>query len=140
MCFSTILKKTTTWFIRKGTLVENEVPSLFYLNTLLVIKNYISKLILIIVCKGLPAPPPPPSFLRQPPLDLVCPLFEIFVSLLLFSVPPSFKVFQTVSSTFTQHPSALNPTNQPFLVQANIKKVILPVQLSLFIKVQFLIF
>ena len=95
MCFSTILKKTTTWFIRKGTLVENEVPSLFYLNTLLVIKNYISKLILIIVCKGLPAPP----LISHPPLDPAFPLFKIcFLTSFLFD---SLNCFTNISVYLT---------------------------------------
>ena len=42
------------------------------------------------------------------------------------------------------HPHAIlycpNPTNQPFLVKTNIKRTILPDQLSLSIKNQFLIF
>ena len=43
-----------------GTLVENElkVPSLIYVNSLLVIKNYISTLLLTIIRKGVPAPSP----------------------------------------------------------------------------------
>ena len=41
--------------------------------------------------KDVPAPTP---ILRQPPLDSVCPLFKIFFSPSLFSVPPRFKVFR----------------------------------------------
>ena len=44
------------------------------------------------ICKWVPVPP---TFLRHPPLDPACPppLFKIFVSPPLFSVPPPFKVF-----------------------------------------------
>ena len=44
---------------------------------------------------------------RHPPLDQAFPLFKIFVSLPLFSVPPPFKVFQTVLPTLTQPLPAL---------------------------------
>ena len=90
-CFSTILKNQLFDLSVSGTLGENElkVPSLIYVNSLIVIKNYILTLLLTIVRKGVPAPP----FLRHPLLGPLCPLFKIFVSPLLFSVPPSFKVF-----------------------------------------------
>ena len=48
------------------------------------------KVYFCIVHKGVPAPP----LLRHPPLDPACPpLFKIFVSPPLFSVPPPFKLF-----------------------------------------------
>ena len=50
-----------------------------------------------IVCKGIPAHP-----LLRLPVDPACPLFKIFVSFPLFSIPPLFKVFQTVLPTLTQ--------------------------------------
>ena len=56
-----------------------------------------------IVCKGVPAPP----FLRHSPLDPGCPLYKIFVSPLLFSVSPPYKVFQRVPPTITQPPPVL---------------------------------
>ena len=58
-----------------------------------------------------------PFFLRHLTLDPACaPLFKIFVSPPLFSVPPAFKVFQTVPSTLTQpSPPCPNPTYElPF--------------------------
>ena len=66
-----------------------------------------------IVRKGVPAP----SFLRHPPLKPACPLFKIFVSTLLFSIPPPFKVFQTILPTPNAEncPSCPNPTHQPSL-------------------------
>ena len=59
-----------------------------------------------------------PPFLRHPPLDPACtPFFKIFVSLTLFSVPPPFKVFQTVIPTLTQLPPALiQHTNLPYTI------------------------
>ena len=58
---------------------------------------------------------PPPSFLRHPPLHPACPLFKIFVSPPLFSVPLPFKVFQTVSPTLTQPPHVLiRHNNHPY--------------------------
>ena len=62
-----------------------------------------------------------PSFSRHRPLDSTCPLpppppplFKIFVSSPLFSVPTAFKVFQTVNPTFTQPPPALIWHNLPY--------------------------
>ena len=63
--------------------------------------------------------PPPPPFSKQPLFDPACPtLFKIFVSALLFSVAPPFKVFQTVPPTLTQPLTALiRPTNLPWFKQ-----------------------
>ena len=47
--------------------------------------------------------------------QLALPLFKIFVSPPLFSVPPSFKVFQTVPPTLTPPRALIRPTNLPFL-------------------------
>ena len=57
-CFSIILKIQLLALSVSETLVEDElkVPSLVYVNSLLVIKNYISILLLTIVRKGVPAP------------------------------------------------------------------------------------
>ena len=86
--------------------------------------------------KGVPAPP----FLRHPPLDPACPLFKISVSPPIFYVPPSFKVFSTVSSTLTQPPPAvIRPTNLSWFKQIS-KEQFLPVQQSLSIKNQFSIY
>ena len=49
-----------------------------------------------IVCKGVPAPPPPP-FLRHPSLHPACHSFLKYLIPLPFSVPAPFMVFQTVS-------------------------------------------
>ena len=89
-----------------------------------------------IVCKGVPARH---LLLRQPPLDPVCPPFwKSLLPLRSFLFHP-LRHFRP-----TPHLQAssdcLNPTNQPSLVQANIKRLILPVQLLLSIKNQFLIF
>ena len=42
-----------------------------------------------LVLKGVPVPP----FLRHSPLEPACPLFKIFLSPPLFSIPPLFKLF-----------------------------------------------
>ena len=63
-----------------------KVLSHFYDHTFL----HVFLFIIDIVGKGIPAPH---HFLRHPPLDPACPLFKIFVSPPLFSVPPPFKVF-----------------------------------------------
>ena len=82
-----------------------------------------------------------PTFYDIHPLTQLAPLLKTFVSPSLISVLPLYQVFQTVSSTITQPlPPCPNPTNQPSLVETNIKRTILPVQLSLSIKKQFLIF
>ena len=64
-----------------------------------------------------------PSFLRS--LSFVSPIPII-------SVPPTFEVFQIVSPILTQpHPALIKKTNLPYTQLTNIKRVILPVQLSL---------
>ena len=66
--------------------------------------DYVSCLAVVptgIFCKGVPA-----SFLRHTPFDPTCSPF--LISLFpLFSFPPPFKVFQTVSPTLMQAPPAL---------------------------------
>ena len=58
-------------------------------------------------------PAPLLSFLRHPPLDPDCPLvFKIFVSSPFFSVPPPFKVFQTVIPHPHKTPFFHNLTHQ----------------------------
>ena len=70
-----------------------------------------------IVREGIPAP----LFLRHPLLawPSLPPLLKIFVSPPLFSVPPPFKVFQTVPPSLSQPSSALiqPPTNLPWFKQ-----------------------
>ena len=67
------------------------------------------------VRKGVSAPS---LFLRHPSLDPACPLFKIFVSPLIFSVPLLFKVFEIVSLTLTQPlPALIRPTNLPWFKQ-----------------------
>ena len=59
---------------------------------------------------------------QSPPLGPSCPLslFKIFISPPLFSVPPHFKVFQTVPPTLTQPPPALiQHTNLPYTLTHN---------------------
>ena len=84
----------------------------------------------------------PLFFLRHPLLDPADLSFlKSLVSSPLFSVPPSFKVFQTVPPTLTKPPSYPNLTHQPSLhLTGGFKMVILPVQLSLSITNQVLIF
>ena len=60
----------------------------------------------IVVHKGAPAPLP---FLRHPPS--LPSFFKIFASLPLLSVPPPFKVFQTVSPSSQATPSGSNLKN-----------------------------
>ena len=56
-----------------------------------------------------------PSLLRHLPLEPDC---NLFIFLPLFSVPPTFKVFQTVSPTLMQPPTALiQPTNLSWFKQ-----------------------
>ena len=88
-----------------------------------------------IICKWVPVPP---TFLRHPLLDPACP--PLLKSL--FLLP--FFLFHLLLRYFRQsppHPYATlycpNLTNQPFLFQTNIKRAILPVQLSLSIRNQF---
>ena len=67
----------------------------------------------------------PTSFKAPTPLDQPAPppfphthmhIFKIFVSRALFSIPPPFKLFQTVSSTISKAtPSCPNLINQPSL-------------------------
>ena len=116
-CFSTILKNQLLGLSVSETLVENElkVPSLIYVNSLLVIKNYISILLLTLVRKGAPVPP----FFRHPPLDPVFPPF--LKSLFLLS---SF-LFHPVLRYFRQSPppshnplvSSIQPTNLSWFKQ-----------------------
>ena len=62
--------------------------------------------------KGVPAPP----LLKSPcPSPCLAPLFKIFVSSLLLSIPPTFKIFQAVPSTLMQSLSCPNPIYQPSL-------------------------
>ena len=70
-----------------------------------------NSLTLPILWKGVPVP-----FLRHPTLEPVCPFFKIFVSPPPhFSVPPPFKVFQTVPLTLTLLPLTLiQYTNLPY--------------------------
>ena len=57
-----------------------------------------------------------PLPLRHPSLDPACPLFKIYISPPLFSVPPTFKVFQTIPLTLTQPPPApIQHTNLPYI-------------------------
>ena len=83
----------------------------------------------VIVRKGVPAPhPPPPPLVFKAPTSWssLCLFFKIFIFFPLLSVPPPFKVFKTVPPTLAT-PFYLNPTtNQPYLIQTNIKRVILP--------------
>ena len=51
-------------------------------------------------------PPSPPPFKVSTPYP-ACPLFKIVVFPPLFTVPPSFKVFQTVPPTLRRPPPAL---------------------------------
>ena len=115
-CFSIILKIQLLALSVSETLVEDElkVPSLVYVNSLLVIKNYISILLLTIVRKGVPA------------ILFFSDTHHFLKSLLplsSFLFYPVLRYFRQPLSTFTQLPNALNPTNQPFLVQTNIEKV-----------------
>ena len=72
------------------TLVKYPLTKLVWFNILFLTNNSVAVAnSMAIVCKGVPAPP----FLRHPPLDPACPLFKIFVSPPLCSVPPPFKVF-----------------------------------------------
>ena len=67
-----------------------------------------------IVPKGVPTT----LLIRHPPLDPACPLFKIFVSPSIFSVPSPFKVFYTVSPNLMQpHPALIRPTNLPWFQQ-----------------------
>ena len=71
----------------------------------------------IIVCKWVPVFLP---FWSHPctPWPSLLPYFKIFVSPPLFSVPPPFKVFQTVPPTFMQIPPPLIwPTNLSWFKQ-----------------------
>ena len=66
-----------------------------------------------IVCKEIPVRPLP-LFKAPTSWSSMLPLFKIFGSPSLFSVPPSFKVFQTVPPTLAT-PFCPNPTtNQPW--------------------------
>ena len=79
-------------------------------------------------------------FFRHPPLDPIPPPFLKslfpFHSFLFHRLLRYFRRFPHPYAT----PSCPHPTNQPFLVYTNIKRVILPLQLSLYIKNKFLIF
>ena len=83
--------------------------------------------------------PTPHPILRQPLLEPVCFLILKFLLRLC-----SFLVHPLRYFGHTPHPHATlscpNPANQPSLVQTNIKRVILSVQVLLSIKNQFLIF
>ena len=64
------------------------------------------------------------SFLRQPLLDPACPPSKIFVFPPHFSVPPSFKVFQTVSPHLTRTPPALfRQTNLLYMQLTGLNKL-----------------
>ena len=82
-----------------------------------------------------------PSFLRHPPPDPACPspLLKSLFPLTFFLLHPILKYFGQFA-----HPHATpycpNPTSQPSLVQTNIERMILPVQLSRSIENQALIF
>ena len=95
-------------------------------------KNWTKKL-LILKCKVIvhSTCPPPPTPPHPTPLKLFFPLPSLFHLLLRY-----FRQLPHPHGT----PSCLNPTNQLSLVQTNIKRVILPVQMSLSIKKQFIIF
>ena len=72
-----------------------------------------------LVCKGVPASP----FLRHPPLEPTCPLFKIFVSPPLFSVPPFLPLLRYSDSS--PHPHATfcpNPAHQPSLHVTGVNK------------------
>ena len=74
-----------------------------------------------IVFKGGPAP----IFMTPTPYPNLLPLFKIFVSPPLVSVPPPFKVFQTVSPTLTQPPPALIwSTNLPYIVYCCVSNIL----------------
>ena len=67
---------------------------------------------ILIVCKRVPAPPPPPCFLRHSPLDPACPPSKICVYLPLCSVPPLLRYFRQSPRTIMQIPPApIRPTN-----------------------------
>ena len=91
----------------------------------------------VIVSKGVLAPTP--ILFKAPTLcPSLPPLFKIFVPL------PSFLPYPLLTYFRQSHhpqatPSCPNTTNQPSLVETIIKRVILPVQLLLSIKNQFLI-
>ena len=92
------------------------LPKQFYLCKviesflLLQIDNLIHFKPMFIVRKEVPALPP--LFQAPTACPSLPPLLNIFVSLPLFTVPPLFKVFQTVPPTLTQIPPTLiRPTN-----------------------------
>ena len=65
--------------------------------------------------------PPPPFF--KAPIPSLSSLFKIFVSPPLFSVPPPFKVFQTVAPTPIQPPLTLiQHTNLPYIQLMSLNK------------------
>ena len=66
-----------------------------------------------IVCKGIPALPPP-SILRHPPLEPACLLFKTFVSPFLFSITSPMKVFQTVLTSVSPATSPPPPLRKPW--------------------------
>ena len=137
--FSFERKIIEAYFIKTlNSILNNDITQFQFYNMCFNNNSYyFVKLFTCIVFKEVPAP-----FFRHQPLDPVCPLLKSLLPL--FSIPPPFKVFQTVPPPpHRQPPSCPNPKKQPSLhiiqVSKNIKRGILPVHLLLSIKNQFLI-
>ena len=117
-CFSTILKNQLLGLSVSETLVENElkVPSLIYVNSLLVIKNYISILLLTIVRKGVPVPPP---FFQAPtPWPSIPPFLKSLFPLSSFLFHPVLRYFrQSPPPSHNPLVSLIQPTNLSWFKQ-----------------------
>ena len=103
------------WKLMKIATIHREIL-LIFCTTRGILMNFSGKMWLITqFVRGFQ---PPPSFSGTHHLTQLAPLFKIFVSPLIFSVPLLFKVFEIVSLTLTQPlPALIRPTNLPWFKQ-----------------------